>query len=263
MSDTARTSAHDRLVDSLAGGLRPVRRLPAPGLPGARLVRGRPRAGPRPDAVRRSRGPAHPHGGGRPALRRPRRGADRRRGGARRVPDQRTGALASAGRCCPSGAGRPLDRGQRHRLPARLGGAGRRSGRHARDGGCVVFLSPSRFRCRLGSSGCCAGPVRCAPTSRRRSAGLSAAAAAAALLVPFHRTTPPRRTSPCTRVVVGLVIVANGLAGGRLLDVADRLTSRRAGPPRWSRGGPAGRSGDGTSSAGRRAPRRRSCTGRR
>ncbi|RZK81757.1 MAG: DUF1109 domain-containing protein, partial [Methylobacterium sp.] len=30
MSDTARTSAHERLVDSLAGGLRPVRRLPGP-----------------------------------------------------------------------------------------------------------------------------------------------------------------------------------------------------------------------------------------
>ncbi|KQP83058.1 NrsF family protein [Methylobacterium sp. Leaf117] len=83
--------------------------------------------------------------------------------------------------------------------------------------GCLVFLLTVSLPLSLGlvlmlRRAC---PLR--PNLTAALAGLSAAAAAAALLVPFHPHDATATDLALHLVVVGLVIGANSLAGGRLL----------------------------------------------
>ena len=84
-------------------------------------------------------------------------------------------------------------------------------------GGCMVFLlgvsAPLSLALVLMLRRAC--PLR--PNLTAALSGLAAAAAAAALLVPFHPHDATATDLLAHLVVVGAIIGANGLAGGRLL----------------------------------------------
>jgi hypothetical protein len=213
MSDGAHTSPHDRLVESLSGGLRPVRRLRAPSLRALAWC-----------AAAMGLGLALLPFADLDALRIRMAIPDLRYAALGAMLTALTAALAAfqtsvPGRS-PGWALLPLG-------PAALwiGASGMGCLRdwvapgteRAEAGGCLVFLLAVSMPLSLGlvlmlRRAC---PLR--PNLTAALAGLSAAAAAAALLVPFHPHDATASDLLLHLVVVGLVIVANGLAGGRLL----------------------------------------------
>lgn len=104
-------------------------------------------------------------------------------------------------------------------------------------GGCLLFLAAFSLPLSLGlilmlRRAC---PLR--PNLTASLGGLAAAAAAAALLVPFHPHDATATDLLGHLVVVGLVVGANILAGGRLLSAGPAPLSPR--DPRSRASGPA------------------------
>jgi len=213
MSDGAPTSTHDSLVDSLAGALRPVRRLPAPSLRALTWC-----------AAAFGLGLALMPFADLDGLRTRMAVPDLRYAALGAVLTALTAALAAfqtsvPGRS-PAWALLPLGPAALWIGASGLGclrdwavpGTGAPEG-----GGCFVFLLTVSVPLSLGlvlmlRRAC---PLR--PNLTAALAGLSAAAAAAALLVPFHPHDATATDLALHLVVVGLVIAANGIAGGRLL----------------------------------------------
>ncbi|MCJ2034787.1 NrsF family protein [Methylobacterium sp. J-068] len=216
MSDGVHSPSHDRLVDALAGDLKPVRRLPAPSLRaltwcaavfGVGLV-----AMPFADLDALHIRMAVP---------------DLRYAALGAVLTAVTAALAAFQTSVP---GRSALWVLAPVLPAALwiGASGMGClrgwvvpGTDLPDahevGGCFAFLLSVSVPFSLGlvlmlRRAC---PLR--PNLTAALVGLSAAAAAAALLVPFHPHDATATDLALHGVAVGLVIVVNRLAGGRLL----------------------------------------------
>jgi hypothetical protein len=214
MSDATRTSAHDRLVDSLAGGLRPVRRLPAPAFRALAWC-----------ALALGLGLALLPFADLEALRLRMAVADLRYAALGAVATALTAAVAAFQTSVPgrSAAWALLPLGPAAFWIGASGAGCLRdwtvtdpAGLH-QTGGCVVFLLAVSIPLSLVLVWMLRRACPLRPNLTAALAGLSAAATAAALLVPFHPHDATATDLALHALVVGLVIAANGLAGGRLL----------------------------------------------
>lgn len=216
MSDTARTSSHDRLMDSLAGGLQPVRRLPGPAFRALAWC-----------AAAVGLGLALMPFADLEALRIRMAVADLRYAALGAVLTAVAAAVAAFQTSVPgrasawallplapaafwigaSGAGCLRDWAVPGADPADM----------HQTGGCVAFLLAVSLPLSLVLVWMLRRACPLRPNLTAALAGLSAAAAAAALLVPFHPHDATATDLALHALVVGLVIGANGLAGGRLL----------------------------------------------
>ncbi|KQP38467.1 hypothetical protein ASF49_05600 [Methylobacterium sp. Leaf104] len=216
MPDAPRTPAQDRLVDTLAGGLRPVRRLPAPSLRALAWC-----------AAALGLGLALMPFADLEALRARMAVADLRYAALGAVLTAVAAVVAAFQTSVP---GRSSAWALLPLAPVALwigaSGAGclrdwvvpgADSADMHQTGGCVAFLLTVSIPLSLVLVWMLRRACPLRPNLTAALAGLSAAAAAAALLVPFHPHDATATDLALHALVVGLVIAGNSLAGGRLL----------------------------------------------